>query len=114
MERPWDVVLPVIIAIFGSGGFWAFLQTYLTTHSKEREEEDKEMSFQSRMLKGLGHDRIVFLCRKHIERGYISADDFENLNEYLYEPYVALGGNGTAKKLMEDVKKLPSHPPKEV
>lgn len=36
-------------------------------------------------------------------------DEYENLNDYLYEPYAAAGGNGSAKRVMEEVKKLPLH-----
>ena len=59
------------------------------------------------MLVGLGHDRIVYLGMKYIERGNITK--YENLYEYLYKPYSALGGNGSAKKVMEEVNKLPIH-----
>lgn len=59
------------------------------------------------MLKGLGHDRIIELGTKYIQRGNITRDEFENLNDYLYKPYQELGGNGTAEKIMEEVKKLP-------
>ena len=40
--------------------------------------------------------------------GY-TKDEYENLYEYLYKPYSALGGNGSAKKVMEEVNKLPIH-----
>jgi hypothetical protein len=59
------------------------------------------------MLIGLGHDRIVYLGMHYIERGSISHDEFENLNEYLYKPYSDLGGNGTVKRIMAEVSKLP-------
>ena len=42
-----------------------------------------------------------------IERGYITRDEYENLYDYLYKPYEAMGGNGSAKQVMEHVKKLP-------
>ena len=61
------------------------------------------------MLLGLGHDRIVYLGSCYIERGYITQDEYENLHDYLYEPYLALGGNGTAKKVMAGVERLPLH-----
>ena len=46
---------------------------------------------------------------KYIERGYITRDEFENLNDYLFEPYSEAGGNGSAKRVMEEVQKLPLH-----
>lgn len=59
------------------------------------------------MLLGLGHDRIVYLCMKYIDRGWISSDEYEDLIKYLYTPYVGLKGNGTAERLINEVKKLP-------
>lgn len=32
---------------------------------------------------------------------------YENLYDYIYLPYKALGGNGTAEKVMKDVDNLP-------
>jgi hypothetical protein len=56
---------------------------------------------------GLAHDRIIFLGSKYIDRGWITKDEYEDLNTYLYEPYSQFGGNGLAKKVMLDVEKLP-------
>ena len=58
------------------------------------------------MLIGLGHDRIVWLGMKYIERGWITNDEYENLNDYLWRPYEQLGGNGSAKRIMDAVNKL--------
>ena len=65
------------------------------------------------MLVGLGHDRIMFLGMHYIERGYITRDEYENLCEYLYNPYEKLGGNGSAKRIMAEVDKLPIRNDKE-
>ena len=97
-------ILPIIIAIFASGGFWAFLTAIVNKISDRK-------SAQSRMLKGLGHDRIISLCERYIARGWISSDEFENLHDYLYVPYREMGGNGTAEKLMKEVMKLPAKKP---
>ena len=37
----------------------------------------------------------------------MTVDEYENLNRYLYQPYKKLGGNGTAEKIMIQVKDLP-------
>ena len=88
----------IICAVLASGGFWAYIQS-----------RDSKNNAQAQMLLGLGHDRIVYLGMKYIERGHITKDEYENLYEYLYKPYSALGGNGSAKKVMEEVNKLPIH-----
>lgn len=91
-----NVLIAVLCTLIASSGFWALIMKFL----------DKK-SAKSKMLLGLGHDRIIFLCVKFIERGSIMQSEYENLNKYLFEPYKAMGGNGTAARLMEEVKKLP-------
>ena len=93
-----QMIVTIICAVLASGGFWAYMQSV-----------DTKNNSQAQMLLGLGHDRIVYLGMKYIERGNITKDEYENLYEYLYKPYSALGGNGSAKKVMEEVNKLPIH-----
>ena len=97
-----EMLKTVIIAIFASSGFWAFLLAIFNKIIDKRSAKNK-------MILGLGHDRIIFLCEKYIEQGWLTSDDFENLKDYLYDPYIKMGGNGTAKKLMADVEKLQIH-----
>ena len=59
------------------------------------------------MLVGLAHDRILYLGMIYVERGYITQDEYENLHDYLYVPYEKMGGNGSAKRVMNEVDKLP-------
>lgn len=94
-----DMVVTIMISVLGSSGLWAFLQ-------KRADKKDAK----NLMLLGLGHDRIIDLCEKYITRGWLSHDEYENLYEYLYKPYKEMGGNGTAERLMEEVKKLPVKP----
>lgn len=91
-----EQITTIILSVFASSGFWAFLQ-YLLNKKDTRTE----------MLIGLGHDRIVYLGTKYIDQGYITAEEYENLYEYLYRPYEKMGGNGSAKRIMEKVKQLP-------
>ena len=94
--EPWlQTVITVLGSVIASSGFWAYFQ---------KRNEKKDLTTQ--MLIGLGHDRIVYLGMSYIDRGYITQDEFENLNDYLYVPYKALGGNGSAKKVMDEVYKL--------
>lgn len=97
MDNPLiPVIISAIVTILASGGVWGFLTKKMESNS-----------VANKMLLGLGHDRIMFLADIYITRGYVYNDEFENLTEYLYEPYVAMGGNGTAKHMVELVKKLP-------
>lgn len=62
---------------------------------------------KTQMLIGLGHDRIMYLGKSYIDRGYITSTEYENLVDYLYRPYELMGGNGSAKRIIEEVKHLP-------
>lgn len=96
---PWfENLITVIVAVLASSGFW----TYIQSRSNHKD-------LKSQMLIGLAHDRVVHLGMTYCERGYITNDEYENLYEYLYKPYRDLGGNGTAKKIMEEVAKLPMY-----
>ena len=102
-----QIILSVFASVMASSGFWAFLLSRKEKKERAKEKEEDKKSATNRMLIGLGHDRIINLCIKYIERTWISKDEYEDLMKYLYEPYIELGGNGTAKRLIEEVKKLP-------
>lgn len=89
------LVVTVLTSVLASSGLWAFI-------SKNTDNKSAE----TRMLLGLAHDRIISLGLKYIERRYITADEYENLHDYLYVPYCQLGGNGSAKRIMDEVSKL--------
>lgn len=92
------MILTIVCAVIASSGFWAYI-------SKRSEKKD----VKTRMLVGLAHDRILFLGMSYIDRGYITRDEYENLYEYLYQPYEKMGGNGSVKRVMQEVNKLPIH-----
>lgn len=97
----------IIVAIFASSGLWQLLMFLLQRHDGKKDCENSEMQKQSEMLKGLGHDRICYLGETYIARGYITKSEYDNLKNYLYQPYRNIGGNGTAERIMEEVEKLP-------
>ena len=94
------MISTIVIAIFASTGFWAFVTVVYQNKTKKDNAE-------AQMLKGLGHDRICCLGESYIKRGYITKEEYENLRDYLYLPYKKLGGNGTAEKIVKDVSNLP-------
>lgn len=91
-----EMVITVVCSVIASSGFWTFL-------SKRRDNNNAE----AKMLLGLGHIKIIETCEKYIERGYIRQDEYDSLYNYLYLPYKELGGNGTAERMVNEVKKLP-------
>lgn len=98
METWFQIIITVFSSVLASSGLWAYIM-------RKAEQKDSK----TEMLIGLGHDRIVYLGMVYIERGWITQDEYENLNDYLYKPYEKLGGNGSAKKIMQEVNKLPIH-----
>ena len=96
--EPWFQMVATIVCAVVASGFWAYIQ-------KRGEKKD----VKTQMLIGLAHDRIVYLGMCYIERGWITQDEYENLNDYLYKPYEKMGGNGSAQKIMLEVNKLPIH-----
>ena len=97
--EPWvQTLVTIVVACIASSGFWAFVS----------KRTDKK-SANTKMLVGLGHDRIIYLGMTYIERGYITQDEYENLHDYLFVPYEKLGGNGSAARIMQAVDKLPIH-----
>ena len=93
-----QIAVPLVAAVLTSSGLWAVIAR----------RADKGAA-QRKMLVGLAHDRIVHLGMVCIDRGYITQDEYENLNDYLYAPYEKMGGNGSAKRVMEEVRRLPMH-----
>lgn len=95
-EQALTLIISVLVSVLASSGFWAYLMNY----------RDKK-SMQTELLIGLAHDRLIALGLIYITRGWITQDEYENLNVYLYKPYAGLGGNGSVKRLMTEVDKLP-------
>lgn len=95
-----STVLALILAVFGSTGFWNFLIAYVQDHRKKKKPCD-------RLLMGLAHDKICDKCAKYLMRGDITKNEYEDLVKYLFEPYKEMGGNGTCERLMREVDKLP-------
>lgn len=91
-----SIIVTLVCSMFASTGLWALIQRLM----------DKKDA-KSKMILGLGHDRIVTLCMEYLRRGYITKNEYEDLNKYLYEPYLKMGGNGSAKHMIEKVDKLP-------
>lgn len=91
-----DVLVTVFVTVLASNGFWAILQKKFDHNSTEK-----------KLLIGLAHDRIIYVGEEFIARGWITYDEYEDFMKYLYMPYAEYGGNGTAERISDEVKKLP-------
>ena len=95
MTEILQAIITVLCSVIASSSFWLFV---------EKKANKKDLT--SKMLIGLAHERIVTLGMEYIKRGSITKDEYEDLRDYLYKPYEALGGNGSAKRIMLEVDKL--------
>ena len=102
LETVLTAIVTVICSVLASSGFWAFM----TKKSDSKNGEKDILKYQTEILIGLAHDRIVSLGMEYIKRGFITTEEYTNLVDKLYAPYEKAGGNGTAKLVIENVKKL--------
>lgn len=91
-----DILVPLIVAVFASGGFWGYIQ-----------RRAEMQSASTKLSLGLAHTEIVRQGIMFIERGYITKDEYEDFVKYLYKPYTSFGGNGLAEKIFREVTDLP-------
>ena len=96
-----ELIIALAGIVFGATGFWTFLWQAINKRSQKHDSVTK-------LILGLGHEKILELSFKYIKRGYITEDEYGDLMKYLYEPYIELGGDGTVEKIVEgEIKKLP-------
>ena len=86
-----------MLSAAGAAAVWVIKEAI----KRRKHRAEWERAVQKALLATL-HDRLLFLCMHYLEEERISADEMDNLT-LLYDQYVALGGNGTIKKLMERV-----------
>ena len=82
--------------IFASAGFWTFITRML----------DKK-SANARATLGICYLGVKMSCKMLLAKGWATADEVEDIEKYIYEPYKAMGGNGSAERLMQKVRELP-------
>ena len=96
-------IITIVGSVLASSGFWAYLQS---RRDRKTAKNDANGAFVD-LLKGLAHDRIVFVGNTYLKRGWLTKDEYEDFVKYLYEPYERVGGNGMARKVMREVENLP-------
>lgn len=100
----------VITAIVGAAAA-ALTAAVKHLYSKQKKQGKRQDAVEDG-LRGLLHDRIHERYHECERKGYADIHDRENM-ELLYEPYHALGGNGTGTALYTKMQALPTAPPAE-
>jgi hypothetical protein len=97
MDEVWIRVLTIIFgSTMGSTGMWAFIRS-----------RDTKRAATTRLMMGMARETITSHGMAYIERGYITNEEYDELDKYFLKPYMALGGNGTAQRIMDEVSRLP-------
>ena len=117
----------LLITLIGGGGLVTLVTFFVNRHDKKKADTDESAKIlrqlkdafdafseaqtatntkQSDMLIALGHDKIVWLGKQYIKCGEIASEDYASLKA-VADAYQALGGNGEAKKIMDEVDRLP-------
>lgn len=91
-----QALITVLVTALTSSGFMSLIIYLLQRRDRRKEKEASDTSAQTRMLIGLGHDRLIYLTDKYVRRGAITLKEKRNL-KFLYDPYSDMGGNGDCK-----------------
>ena len=113
-----DFIASIVVAVFASSGFFQLLMLIYQSMEKEKERKRQEETQKKlinvqdfnalcRCVTGIAMFRIAREAKRYIDKGYVTSEEYHTLKHNLYEPYVALGGNGLAKKFMQEVEELP-------
>lgn len=94
-----DIILPILLVIFAASGFWTLVLYKI-------QKRDSKQDNTTKLILGLANREIMRSCFESKERGYIYKDEYSDLMKYLWEPYHALDGDGTAEKAVQEVEKL--------
>lgn len=90
------IIITALLSAITSSGVMSLVIYLLQRHDKKKEKLEENESARSRMLIGLGHDKIVYLTDKFVRRGAITLKEKRNL-QFLSKPYFDMGGNGDAR-----------------
>ena len=93
-----EMANPAVTAVLGGSGIWAW--------AKAKADHNNNAA---KLLLSVSRNQLVTLGHTYIERGYITMDEYEEYEEE-YQIYSALGGNGLARRMFEQVENLPMVP----
>lgn len=96
MGAGFQLALTSIASVIASSGFWAYIL-----------RKDDRRNATTRLLMGLAYDQLTTRGVGYIEQGWVTREEYGDFKKYYYDPYKALGGNGVADRIMEEVSGLP-------
>jgi hypothetical protein len=96
-----------VTALFGAI-VGALSMAIKSLRARQKEQQGRQGAVE-KGLQALLHSELYKECEECEKKGFATIDDLESI-EYLYNPYHALGGNGTGTTLYDRVKQLPGNP----
>lgn len=104
MENIIQIVLSYLIPTL-LGAVLGFVSTKFKKNKEKEEDEKKKISVLEQGVQALLRNEIIRRYREFESKGEISILDKENLEE-MFVQYKNLGGNGTVKKMMDELLNL--------
>lgn len=91
----WQLIVALLPSV--ATGIFGYLVAMLRRRTKEERAT-------AQIIKALGRKEIMDAYQLYIVEGHrMTVERFEQLTE-IYEAYTTLGGNGTAKRMYEEIK----------
>ena len=100
------VVIPLLVAVAGCGGFWTFVEKRQAHRDEQRKHETEEDAAIKDAVKALIRVELIRESLRCIHNGSVSMEEADSLMD-LYSPYEKLGGNGNGARLYEQAMALP-------
>ena len=100
-----SVLLTIILAVLGSTGVSSIVVLCLQRHWQKKDRDYSRLDALVTAQQVLMVDRVRYLGRTYISKGFILLPDKENLIA-MYSAYKALGGNGHLETVMDEVNRL--------
>lgn len=95
----------VLGCCLGSSGITAIILAVLQRRWSKADKADEKQDAIISGLKVLTVDRVRYLGKNYIERGWITLWEKENLKD-MYVAYKALGGNGHLDTVIKEIERL--------
>lgn len=98
MTKISELANTALTALLSSPGILAW--------AKSRKQRDRSID---KLLLQVAKNQLIEQGREYLKRSYITMDEYEEY-EAEYQIYTALGGNGLARRVFEQVDELPMMP----
>ena len=94
--------MEITLAIIGSGALSALISGLFSCIAAKRRKKGGVTAGVQQLM----YDRIKYLCKEHISRGYIASNDLEDVSKMHKIYHDELDGNGFLDDLMQAVCRL--------